>query len=107
MSNPVQANQANQAPQATRPTPAQAAARPGQRAISDPREVAAEVMARIQQVKAKRDEMGAAIDALADLTRQLTRTYGAQLVAIEQLRSRVKALEAQVAAQATPPQAMQ
>jgi hypothetical protein len=86
----------------------EAAAQPGQRAISDPREVAAVVMARMNTVKAKKQELGAAIDALVDITQQLTRTYGAQMVAMEQMRRRIKALEAQVAAQTpNPPETVQ
>lgn len=102
MNEQIQANQATQAqPQA------EAAAQPTQRAISDPREVAAVVMARMQHAKAKRDEVGVAMDALFDITQQLTRTYGAQLVVIEHLRRRVKELEAQLASQASAPQTVQ
>lgn len=78
--------------------------KPAQRAISDPREVATVVMARMNQVNAKKDELAVAIHALVDITQQLTRSYGQQLVAIEQLRRRVKALEAAAAAATeTPP----
>lgn len=70
-----------------------AGTRPAQRAISDPREVAAVVMARMNQVNARKDELAVAINALVDITEQLTRTYSAQLLAVEQLRRRVKALE--------------
>lgn len=63
------------------------------RAISDPREVATVVMARMNQVNVKKDELAMAINGLVDITQQLTKTYAAQLVAIEQLRRRVKALE--------------
>jgi hypothetical protein len=45
-------------------------------------------------VHAKKDELAVAIDGLADITRQLTRSYAAQIVAVEQLRKRVQALEA-------------
>jgi hypothetical protein len=100
--NPTQPTQ-----QAAATTGAVDAKPTAQRAVSDPREVAAIVMARMQQVKAKKDEMGAAMDALVDITQQLTRTYGAQLVVIEHLRRRVKELEAQVASQATAPQTIQ
>ena len=70
------------------------------RAVTDPREVAAVVMQRMQQVNVKRDELGLAINGLVDITKQLTRTYGEQLIAIEQLRRRVKALEEAAAAPA-------
>ena len=91
------------AAQATPPT----ARQPAQRAISDPREVAAVVMARMNQVNVKKDELAAAINGLVDITQQLTRTYGQQLVAVEQLRRRVKALEAAAAAAAQAPPTVQ
>lgn len=72
--------------------------KPAQRAISDPREVATVVMARMNQVNLKKDELAMAINGLVDITQQLTKTYAAQLVAIEQLRQRVKALEGRSAA---------
>lgn len=78
--------------EATQPTQP-AAQKPARREISDPREVAALVLARTKQVTAKKDELAVAIDGLIDVARQLTRSYGAQLVAIEHLRLRVKALE--------------
>jgi methyl-accepting chemotaxis protein len=84
----------------TEPTPP-ADKKPTHRAISDPREVATVVMARMNQVNAKKDELAAAINGLVDITQQLTRTYAEQLLAIEQLRRRVKALEA-AAAPTTP-----
>jgi hypothetical protein len=88
------------------PAPTEAAnqpatAKPTQRAISDPREVAAVVMARMKLVSAKKDEMSLAITGLVDITQQLTRAYGEQLIAIEQLRRRVRELEA--AAATAPP----
>ena len=67
------------------------------RAVSDPREVASIVMARMNLVNAKKDELAIAIHGLVDITQQLTRTYAEQLLAIEQLRRRVKALEAAAA----------
>jgi len=67
--------------------------KPGPRSTSDPREVAAIVVNRMRQVKAKQDELVVAIDALGDITRQLTRAYAAQVVSAEQLRKRVRALE--------------
>ncbi|MEJ5989220.1 hypothetical protein WG902_04420 [Ramlibacter sp. PS3R-8] len=73
-----------------------AAARPAdrkQRAISDPREVASVVMARMNLVNAKKDELAIAIHGLVDIAQQLTRSYGEQLLAMEQLRRRVKELE--------------
>ena len=77
-----------------------AAAKPAQRPISDPRDVATVVMARMNLVNAKKDELTMAISGLIDITQQLTRTYGEQMLAIEQLRRRVKALEAAAASSA-------
>jgi len=71
--------------------PAAAAPR---RAITNPREVAAVVMARMNQVNSKKDELAIAIHGMVDVTQQLARVYGEQLLVIEQLRRRVKALEA-------------
>ena len=84
----------NPVPPETAPAPQAAGQPPTHRAISDPREVAKVVMARMNQVNAKKDELTAAIDGLVDIARQLTRTYAEQQLAIEQLRRRVKALEA-------------
>ena len=70
---------------------------PTHRAVSDPREVATLVMNRMNLVNAKKDELAIAIHGLVDITQQLTRTYAEQLLAIEQLRRRVKALEAAAA----------
>ena len=82
--------------------------KPTHRAISDPREVATVVMARMNQVNAKKDELAMAIHGLVDITQQLTRTYAEQLLAIEQLRRRVKALEAAAASNtAQPPSTVQ
>jgi hypothetical protein len=61
--------------------------------ISDPREVAAVVMARMHVVNDRKDELTIAIEGLTDLTQQLTRAYAAQVQLIEQLSRRVKTLE--------------
>jgi hypothetical protein len=71
------------------------------RAITNPREVAAVVAARMNLVNAKKDDPTVAIHGLVDVTQQLARVYAEQLVFIEQLRRRVKALEA--AGGNTPP----
>jgi hypothetical protein len=63
------------------------------RTVSDPREVAALVLTQIDQVNTKKDELTIAIKALTDLTKQLATSYGNQMLAIEQLTRRVKALE--------------
>jgi hypothetical protein len=61
--------------------------------ISDPREVAAVVMARMNVVNDRKDELTIAIKGLTDLTQQLTRAYAGQVQLIEQLTRRVKTLE--------------
>jgi hypothetical protein len=73
--------------------PAPAGQKPTHRAVSDPREVARVVVTRMAQVNAKKDELTQAINGLIDITQQLTRTYAQQLLAVEQLRRRVQALE--------------
>src|SRR3954469_5660862 len=88
----------------TATTPAAAAApqeKPTHRAITDPREVTGVVMARMNLVTAKKDELSMAINGLVDMTQQLTRVYSEQLLAIEQLRRRVRALEAASSAAAS------
>src|SRR3954463_10301320 len=103
MNEQLNASQASQPTPAMQPAATAADARPGQRAVSDPREVASVVMARMNQVNTKKDELALAINGLVDITQQLTRTYGEQLLAIAQLRRRVRALEAAAAgAEAAP-----
>ena len=85
----MQQDQTANTPAATAPQE-----KPTHRAITDPREVAGVVMARMNLVTAKRDELAMAINGLVDMTQQLTRVYSEQLLAIEQLRRRVRALEA-------------
>src|SRR4029450_14160165 len=69
--------------------------RPQPQAISDPRQVAAVVMARMNLINTKKDELTIAIKGLTDLTQQLVQAYAAQMQAIEQLATRLKALEEQ------------
>ena len=61
--------------------------------ISDPREIAAVVMARMHLINTKKDELSMAIKGLTDLTQQLVRAYARQMQVIEQLVTRLKALE--------------
>ncbi len=78
---------------------------PGQqnaRSISDPREVANLVMARMNMVNAKKDELTIAIKGLSDVTQQLARAYAQQMLVMEQIARRVKALEATAGAKAGP-----
>lgn len=62
--------------------------------ISHPRDVAAVLMAQMNMVNTKKDELTIAIKGLTDLTQQLGRAYAGQMQVIEQLANRLKALEA-------------
>lgn len=62
-------------------------------AISDPRQVAAVVMAQMNMVNAKKDELTIAIKGLTDITQELARAYAGQVQIIQRLANRVKALE--------------
>jgi hypothetical protein len=70
-----------------------AAPRPQPQAIADPRQIAAVVMARMNLINTKKDELTIAIKGLTDLTQQLVQAYAAQMQAIEQLTTRLKAVE--------------
>jgi hypothetical protein len=76
----------------------QAAVKPAEnrqrtKAVSHPREVAAVVMAQMNLVNAKKDELTIAIKGLTDITQQLTQAYAGQVQVIAQLTNRLKALE--------------
>jgi hypothetical protein len=96
-------------PQAAEPSKATTPEnKPAPRVISQPREVAAVVMARMHLVRAKKEELNVALNGLVDITQQLTRAYAEQLTTIEQLRRRVKELEgAPATATADPAPAVQ
>ncbi len=83
------ANQAADKPAQNR----QQTKRQNSRSVSDPREVAAVIMARMNIVNAKKDELTIAIKGLTDITQQLARAYGEQVQLIDRLANRVKALE--------------
>jgi len=70
------------------------------RSVSNPREIATLVMARIDQVNARKDELTIAIKGLSDMTRQLATAYAQQMLAIEQHTRRLKVLEEAMATQA-------
>ena len=70
-----------------------AAPRPQPQAIADPRQIAAVVMARMNLINTKKDELTIAIKGLTDLTQQLVQAYAAQMQVIEQLATRMKAVE--------------
>jgi hypothetical protein len=70
-----------------------AAPRPQPQTISDPRQIAAVVMARMHLINTKKDELTLAMKGLTDLTQQLVQAYAGQMQVIEQLATRLKALE--------------
>ena len=67
--------------------------RPQPQTISDPRQIAAVVMARMNLINTKKDELTIAIKGLMDLTQQLVQAYAGQMQVIEQLAARLKAME--------------
>ena len=67
--------------------------RPQPQPISDPRQIAAVVMARMNLINTKKDELTIAMKGLTDLTQQLLQAYAAQMQVIEQLATRLKAVE--------------
>jgi hypothetical protein len=72
-----------------------AAPRPQPQTISDPRQIAAVVMARMHLINTKKDELTMALKGLTDLTQQLVQAYAGQRQVIEQLAARLKAVEEQ------------
>ncbi len=65
-----------------------------QRVISNPNDVASLVLAQLNHVNNKKDELTIAIKGLADTTQQLVRAYAQQQQVIAKLAKRVKELEA-------------
>ena len=63
------------------------APRPQPQAIADPRQIAAVVMARMNLINAKKDELTIEIKGLTDLTQQLVQAYAAQMQALESGKS--------------------
>lgn len=64
-----------------------------QRVISNPNDVASLVLAQLNHVNGKKDELTIAIKGLADTTQQLVRAYAEHTRTIQQLSERVKVLE--------------
>ena len=93
MSEHVQATVAMDAPGGTPTGDTPAAPRSQPQAIADPRQIAAIVMARINHINTKKDELTIAIKGLTDLTQQLVQAYAGQMQVIEQLATRLKAVE--------------
>ena len=75
-------------------------------AISDPRQIAAVVMARMNLINTKKDELTIAMKGLTDLTQQLVQAYTGQMQVIEQLAARLKAVEEKAGATSVNGQAM-
>ena len=65
------------------------APRPQPQTISDPRQIAAVVMARMNLINTKKDELTIAMKGLTDLTQQLVQAYAGQMQVIEQLATRL------------------
>jgi len=93
MNEPIKAAAATTAP-APNPatTPSAAEAQP-RKVITDPREIAAIVMAQMGVVNAKKEDLAKAIKTLTDMTQQLVVAYAQQARFIERLAQRAKALE--------------
>lgn len=65
----------------------------GQRAVSNPNDVASLIMMQVDAVNTKKDDLTIAIKGLTDLTKQLTRAYAEHTKTIQRLAERVKELE--------------
>jgi spermidine/putrescine-binding protein len=93
MNEPIKAAAATTAPAPTpAATPSAAEAQP-RKVITDPREIAAIVMAQMGVVNAKKEDLAKAIKTLTDMTQQLVVAYAQQARFIERLAQRAKALE--------------
>src|SRR5262249_40949392 len=106
MSEQMQATAAVDVPMEAPTGDTPAATRPQPNVISDPRQIAAVVMARMNLINAKKDELTIALKGLTDLTQQLVQAYAAQMQVIEQLASRLKAVEETVGAKGVNGQAV-
>src|SRR5262245_48348835 len=100
MSEHVQATAAVDVPVGPSAADTPVAPRPQPQAIADPRQIAAIVMARINHINTKKDELTIAIKGLTDLTQQLVQAYAGQMQVIEQLATRLKAMEETAGAKA-------
>jgi hypothetical protein len=93
MSEHVQATAVVDAPVENQAVDTPTAPRQQPTVISDPRQIAAVVMARMNLINTKKDELTIAIKGLSDLTQQLVQAYAAQMQVIEQFTTRLKAME--------------
>lgn len=106
MSEQVQATATAETPVGRQAVDTPAANRQQTNVISDPREIAAVVMARMNLINTKKDELTIAMKGLTDLTQQLVQAYAAQMQVIEQLTARLKAVEETVGAKGVNGQAV-
>jgi len=93
MSEQVQTTAVVDTPVGTPAGDTPAAPRPQPQTISDPRQIAAVVLARMNLINTKKDELTIAMKGLTDLTQQLLQAYAGQMQVIEQLATRLKAVE--------------
>lgn len=91
MSEPTNPTQTSETPKVNGQQPTRGN-RP-QRVLSNPNDVAGLVLAQLNHVNNKKDELTIAIKGLADTTQQLVRAYADHTRTIQQLAERVKVLE--------------
>ena len=106
MSEQVQVTAVVDAPVGTPAVDTPTAPRPQPQTIADPRQIAAVLMARMNLINTKKDELTIAIKGLTDLTQQLVQAYAAQMQVIEQLTTRLKAVEETASAKGVNGQAV-
>jgi hypothetical protein len=93
MNEPMKAVETAAAPLEGSAANTRAATAPPKKLITDPREIAAIVMAQLSLVKAKKDDLDKAVTTLTDMTQQLVGAYAQQARFIERLAQRAKGLE--------------
>jgi uncharacterized coiled-coil DUF342 family protein len=94
MSEPLKANQPMQAPVQKGEANAANATAQQRKVITNPREIAAIVMAQATMVNTKTGELARVIKELTDMTQQLVVAYARQAQFIERIAQRAKTLEA-------------
>ena len=90
MNEPAKAAQTAPAPTSAATPASEAQPR---KVITDPREIAAIVMAQMGVVNAKKEDLAKTITTLTDMTQQLVVAYAQQARFIERLAQRAKVLE--------------
>ena len=93
MNEPMKAAATAPAPVANPAATASAGEAQPRKVITDPREIAAIVMAQMGVVNAKKEDLAKAIKTLTDMTQQLVVAYAQQARFIERLAQRAKTLE--------------